>query len=63
MYVPFLDQVISELKSRFGDSTVPVALQLNELLKGSKVDTDAIREAAQLCENDVESLVLIRVIS
>ena len=36
VYVPFLDQVIGELKSQFGDFTVPVALQLNELFKGFK---------------------------
>ena len=48
MDVPFLNQVIGELKSKFDDSTVPVAHELNELLKGSKADTDAILEAAQL---------------
>ena len=54
MYFPFLDQVIGELKSRFGDSTVPVALHLNELLKGSNADMDATLEAAQLYENDLD---------
>ena len=37
-----------------------MALRLNELLKGSKSDIDAIREASQLCENDDELLMLVR---
>lgn len=55
MYIPFVDQGIAEVKSRFDDDTEPVALRLKELLKGSKADVDAVLEAAKLYESDVES--------
>ena len=53
MYIPFVDQVIAEIKSRFDDESVPVVLWLKELLKGSKADADAILEAAKVFESDV----------
>ena len=47
VYVPFFGQVIGELKSRFDDFTVRMALRFNELLMGSKADMDDILEADQ----------------
>ena len=60
VYIPFVDHVLAELKSRFGDDTVPVALQLKQLLKGPEMDVAAVLEAAKLYELDVESLTLVK---
>lgn len=63
VYIPFLDHVLTELRSRFGDDTIPVALQLNHLTKGSKAsrtDVASILQAAKLYERDVESLQLVK---
>ncbi|XP_076030802.1 52 kDa repressor of the inhibitor of the protein kinase-like [Oratosquilla oratoria] len=60
VYIPFVDHVVAELKSRFDDDTVPVALQLKELLRGSKANVDAVLKATKLYESDVESLLLVQ---
>lgn len=49
--------MIAELKSRFDDNNLPVALWLKELLNCPKADVDAVLETVKLCDNNIESLV------
>lgn len=59
VYLPFLDQVISELKQRFGDDTIPTALSLSTLMRGTETDTCVVLKAAELYSADIESRVIL----
>ncbi len=60
VYVPFLDQVVTELQSRFGDDTIPVGFNIRHLLSGADGDIAALVEAAKVYEVDIEALSLVK---
>ena len=59
VYVPFIDQVIAELQSRFGDN-VPIGLNIKHLLSSTDNDLTALMEAAKVYEADIESLSFVK---
>lgn len=56
VYIPFLDHVLSELRHRFSDNTMPKLLHLRELLKGSHATKALILLAAD--DEDVQATLL-----
>lgn len=54
VFIPFIEQVIAELKFRFSEN-VPHALGIQEVLKGVNADTDAIMKAAHTYEGDLDA--------
>lgn len=47
LYIPFLDHVLSELRHRFSDNSMPKLVHLRELLKGSDASRTLILTAAE----------------
>jgi hypothetical protein len=58
VFLPFIEQVIAELKFRFSEN-MPHALGVQELLKGENADAGAILKAAQVYEKDLDAPAIL----
>ncbi|XP_076036368.1 52 kDa repressor of the inhibitor of the protein kinase-like [Oratosquilla oratoria] len=58
--VPFLDHVLTELQTRFGNDTIPVGFKIKNLLSSADGDVAAVLEAAKVYEADIETLSLVK---
>lgn len=59
VYIPFLDQVVTELQCRFGDDTIPVGFNIRHLI-GADEDIAALEEAAKIYKADIEALSFVK---
>lgn len=58
IFIPFLDHVLAELNTRFSDKTVPVAVHIRELLKGASTNKELVLAAAEVYQDDVQSILV-----
>jgi len=59
VFLPFIDEVLSELCYRFLDS-VPEVYHMSELMKGADMNTSSFLKAATLYETDTDSFSLVK---
>lgn len=59
-YILFIDQVLTELQSRFGDNNVPIGFNIKHLLSSADRDLAALMEAAKVYEADIKALSLVK---
>jgi hypothetical protein len=60
VFIPFVDEVIAELRSRFEDASVPRAYHISELLKGADMSVPSFLDAAALYEGDTDCFSLLK---
>ena len=60
VYVPFLDQVSTELHNWFGDDTIPVGFNIKHLLSGADEVVAALLEVIKVYEVGIDALSLVK---